>query len=236
MIKYKHKLKNHCQDQAGFTIIESLMAILVVSILLAAIAPAIVLSVATRVQSRRVELATQAAKTFIDGVKTGAITAPTVIGDTLSASTSAEPRTLEDNAEDYLVDASKMTAPSSTTDLYCMVKGVVQSSVSTCQDDDNKSNADSFLIQAGRLTQSTDAKDGYRLALRIYRADIDFSTTVKPTSEPNSDEKVVQNTFAAGLGDRQAPVIEISTDITNSSTTYQALCQRLGILADKSCQ
>jgi prepilin-type N-terminal cleavage/methylation domain-containing protein len=56
-------------SESGFTIIESLVAILVASILLAAIAPVLVISTATRVQARRIELATQAAKAFVDGVR-----------------------------------------------------------------------------------------------------------------------------------------------------------------------
>jgi prepilin-type N-terminal cleavage/methylation domain-containing protein len=69
--------------QGGFTIIESLVAIVVVSILLAAIAPVIILSVATRVQARRVEFATQAAKSYIDGVRTKQIDPPLATSDTL---------------------------------------------------------------------------------------------------------------------------------------------------------
>lgn len=73
-------------SEGGFTIIESLVAILVVSILLVAIAPVLSLSLATRVQSRRVELATQAARSYIDAVKTKKILAPTSTGtNTLTA-------------------------------------------------------------------------------------------------------------------------------------------------------
>jgi len=57
----------------GYTIIESLVAMIVVSVLMIAIAPVMAFSVATRVQARRVELATQAAKTYIDALRTGAI-------------------------------------------------------------------------------------------------------------------------------------------------------------------
>jgi prepilin-type N-terminal cleavage/methylation domain-containing protein len=64
------------ETQSGFTIIECLLAIILVSILLTAIAPVIALSVATRVQARRVEQATQAAKSYIDGVRAGKITPP----------------------------------------------------------------------------------------------------------------------------------------------------------------
>ena len=57
----------------GYTIIESLVAMIVVSVLMIAIAPVMAFSVATRVQARRVELATQAARAYIDSLRTGAI-------------------------------------------------------------------------------------------------------------------------------------------------------------------
>jgi len=57
----------------GYTIIESLVAMIVVSVLMIAIAPVMAFSVATRVQARRVELATQAARAYIDALRTGAI-------------------------------------------------------------------------------------------------------------------------------------------------------------------
>ena len=63
-------------SNSGFTIIESLVAIIVVGILMTAIAPTIVLSVATRVQARRVEVATDAAQSYIDGVRSGTIEPP----------------------------------------------------------------------------------------------------------------------------------------------------------------
>src|SRR6476646_10172642 len=74
-------------SQSGFTIIESLLAILVVSLLMTAISPVIVLSVATRVQAKRVEAGTQAAKTYIDGVRSGVIDPPNAIV-TINAATS----------------------------------------------------------------------------------------------------------------------------------------------------
>ena len=63
-------------SQSGFTIMECLIAVVVVSVLMAAIAPVIALAVSTRVQSRRVELATQAARAYIDSITSGAISAP----------------------------------------------------------------------------------------------------------------------------------------------------------------
>lgn len=97
MIKLKkQQQKTSCSD-SGFTIIESLVAIIVVAILLTAIAPVLVMSTATRVQARRVELATQAAKSFIDGVRTGAIAAPSQTIEVAASSTS-DPRRIADVA------------------------------------------------------------------------------------------------------------------------------------------
>src|SRR4028118_710341 len=59
--------------EGGYTIIESLVAMIVVSVLMIAIAPVMAFSVATRVQARRVELATQAARTYIDALRTGTL-------------------------------------------------------------------------------------------------------------------------------------------------------------------
>ena len=63
-------------SQQGFTILESLVAILVVGILLIAISPVIVLSIGVRLQAKRVDAATRAARLYIDGVKSGEIAPP----------------------------------------------------------------------------------------------------------------------------------------------------------------
>jgi prepilin-type N-terminal cleavage/methylation domain-containing protein len=240
----KHKLKQQISpcDESGFTIIESLVAILVVSILLTAIAPVIVLATATRVQSRRVELATQAAKTFIDGVRTGAIAAPSEV-ITLLPPTDAAPRRVSDvpatgttpavtgKPGDYLIDnmtTQEMPAPIDSTKnkLYCSNENGIIS------DPDCTSNTDNlFYIQAKRIIQSTGANDGYRLGIRVYRADADF-----PLTASTADTKNTQTPFTGGLGSRKAPLIEMTTDVANSNTSFRALCQRLGIATNKNCQ
>jgi prepilin-type N-terminal cleavage/methylation domain-containing protein len=60
----------------GYTIIESLVAMIVVSVLMIAIAPVMAFSVAIRVQARRVELASQAATGYINALRVGAIKFP----------------------------------------------------------------------------------------------------------------------------------------------------------------
>ncbi len=71
--------KPNPSTDAGFTLIESLVAIVILSIMLVGIAPLIVLSTATRVQARRVEQATEAARAYLDGVRSGVIFPPNMI-------------------------------------------------------------------------------------------------------------------------------------------------------------
>jgi prepilin-type N-terminal cleavage/methylation domain-containing protein len=106
MIKRKQQQIIRPSGESGFTIIESLVAIIVAAILLAAIAPVIILSAATRVQARRVEQATQATKSFIDGVKTKSIDAPSKVIE-LEPSTKDKPRKIEEN----LITTTTMPVP-----------------------------------------------------------------------------------------------------------------------------
>ncbi|MEH2403238.1 hormogonium polysaccharide secretion pseudopilin HpsB [Nostoc sp.] len=231
MIKRKQQQVSQPSDESGFTIIESLIALLVVAILLTAIAPVIVLATATRVQSRRVELSTQAAKTFIDGIRTGAIIAPSTV-ITLAAPTAAIPAipAVTGRPQDYLINITNMAAPTSVTSLYCFNKNG-QLNPPDC-------TSDLFYIQAARInftTTETDSKKlveaGYRLGIRVYRADADF-----PLTASTVDTKNTQTPFTGGLGSRKAPLIEMTTDIGNSTTTFQALCQRLGTATNQNCQ
>ncbi|WP_375499780.1 hormogonium polysaccharide secretion pseudopilin HpsB [uncultured Nostoc sp.] len=233
MIKHKLQQPIRSCNESGFTIIESLVALLVVAILLTAIAPVIVLATATRVQSRRVELATQAAKTFIDGIRTGAITPPSTV-ITLAAPTSAAPRRVSDVAGtppvtgtpgDYLINTTNMLVPTDATTLYCFKNGSISNP------DCSSNTGNSFYIQASRIiVQSAGVNDGYRLGIRVYRADADFPLTA------SDDTKKTQTPFTGGLGSRKAPLIEMTTDIGNSTTSFQALCKRLGIATNQTCQ
>ncbi|MEH2111549.1 hormogonium polysaccharide secretion pseudopilin HpsB [Nostoc sp.] len=227
MIKLKPQQVSQASGESGFTIIESLVAMLVVAILLAAIAPTIVIATATRVQSKRVELATQAAKTFIDGVKTGAVTIP--------ATTTAPTGTLAGN---NLLNTTSMPVPQTTTSLtslYCVTKDT-NNSLAITNPDCTSNTSKIFYIQAVRITATgstpTDStglpKDGYRLAIRVYRSDIDVTKTVYAGLSDSSINKK-QNAFTGTLGNTQSPLVEMTTEIGSRNTSFNALCQRLAI-------
>jgi prepilin-type N-terminal cleavage/methylation domain-containing protein len=73
MTKQKQHQNLSQPRDGGYTIIESLVAMIVVSALMVMIAPVMAFSVATRVQARRTELATQAAKAYIDALRSESI-------------------------------------------------------------------------------------------------------------------------------------------------------------------
>lgn len=222
MIHYKQQQPSSSHE-SGFTIVESLVAILVAASLLSAIAPVIVLSVATRVQAKRIETAANAAKSYIDGIKSGTITPQPPI--TMGSS-------------DYTVpDPPPPDAPSGTLTCPTTGSGICSISPSTtsfqlyCVDGDTggctNNNSNDMIIQAfGYNRISSDAQSGYKLGLRVYRADA-FQAGI--TLKALKDDVKQQQTFTGGTGFTpiQAPLVEITTEISNTSTNFNNFCQRL---------
>jgi prepilin-type N-terminal cleavage/methylation domain-containing protein len=243
------------QPDGGFTIIESLLAIIVVGILLVGIAPVIALSVATRVQARRVESATQAARTYIEGTRARSIQAP-------NARVYLETAKIQASQSGLVFDG---TVPSPPADALsqCATKEDAKTKV-TCEtnrylngnpvagdtaslycfdvDGDGGCSADSIqdmIVQAFRSTRletptteeaviAADASQGYILGVRVYRADaFDGSGELKAS---DATTNVRADTFAGGLGDRKAPLIEMTTDITvrgDITRLFANICTRL---------
>lgn len=215
MIQLQERV-NPQADDTGFTIIESLIAIIVVAILLTAIAPVIVISTASRVHSRRVELATQAAKTYIDGVTSGSIESPPITkkDNNLIAEVKAPSGNLncrKDN--DYC-----STPTDKTYQLYCLDG----SGDGKC----TKDGSGDMLVQAFAYNPNNDEADrGYRLGIRVYRSDA-FKDG-KSLEKSEGEKKATQSAFSGGLGKLKAPLLEMTTDIASRNTTFADFCSRL---------
>ncbi len=209
-------------SESGFTIIESLIAIVIVSILLSAIAPVILLSVSTRVQSRRVELAADAASAYIDGVRSGRIQEPGTLAELTTTPGQTPlgnfpvpkpPLNCDNKANQYCVNTSDST-------LFC-IDG----------DGDGHCRAASrkdFIIQAFRYTKPATsgsppntADNGYQLGLRVYRADA-FNGNGALQKSPNK-----QPSFTGRLGNPKIPYFETTTEISTGKTTFSDFCDRL---------
>ncbi|AFY54112.1 prepilin-type N-terminal cleavage/methylation domain-containing protein [Rivularia sp. PCC 7116] len=217
MLKYQLQKIYSKQHQAGFTIIESLVAVIVLGILMTAIAPTILISAATRVQSRRVELATQAARAYIDGVNSGNIPAPPIS----STNNIKPPKTgLNCKANDLKKSQGYCSSPTETSYRVFCVDGTGDGA---CSKDKSKD----LIVQAfGFNSNSTDAADGYRMGVRVYRADA-FEDNKALISNQSSGKKVTQSTFTGGLGKRKAPLLEMVTEVSNQQTNFQNFCTRL---------
>ncbi|MBO1348755.1 MAG: hormogonium polysaccharide secretion pseudopilin HpsB [Hormoscilla sp. GUM202] len=231
-------------NQSGFTIMESLMAIVVVAILVTSIAPMIVLAVATRVQARRVELATQAAWTYIDGLTAQTTPHPnhaveinpatTTWSDFIGTFAATIPPT---NPSMDLGGCGATLYPycqnNPTWSLYC----VNQDEESGCSTNSIKD----MVIQAFRSTTNTDyanladdaerqadGRRGYLVSVRVYRADA-FSDNDELKSVGSHPTEVTGRQITSGLGLRKVPLIEVTTEIpAEYGAVYSNLCERIG--------
>ena len=203
--------------QSGFTIIECLLAIIIVSLLMTAIAPVLAISVATRVQARRVELATAAAKAYIDGVRSGEIQPPKTISQTISLEKVPPPKV--------------GTLTCKTNRAYCKPPAELYCINFENQGCSNKSLR-AMIIQPFAYTSksSTDPKKGYQLGIRVYRADAFTSGRTLLATGLNKQKVDRSFTGGTGLRTRQAPLIEMTTEIVNDgkeATRFADLCKRV---------
>lgn len=215
MIKRQQIQSLDKSQEAGYTIIESLVAMIVVSVLMIAIAPVMAYSVATRVQAKRIEMATQAAKTYIEALRSEALKQGT--------KGFPAPSTTANKLEDT-------PAPTDINALYCIdidKKEVTEK----CE-----SNSNQDLLVQGYFNNSPATTDptrtGYSLIVRVYRAasfasGVGALTTQKKQADQNI--QVQQGISSAGLGNLRAPLVEIRTEIgaTDRQGAYNSFCDRM---------
>jgi prepilin-type N-terminal cleavage/methylation domain-containing protein len=220
-------------SQSGFTIIESLVAVMVATILMAAIAPVITLSVATRVQARRVELGAQSARAYIDGVRSGAISPPKHVIYLNEVNSAKDFTPKRDDFAAVAAPSSTLPSCTTTTTGYRYCTDTTTSSLYCIDRDGGGCSNNSFqdlVVQSFRTTtnSSTTARDdadkGYVLGVRVYRAD-GFNGTALRTMKANNAK---QRTFTGGAGDRKTPIVEITTEVASKKTKFQDYCTRFG--------
>jgi prepilin-type N-terminal cleavage/methylation domain-containing protein len=192
----QHQNLSQPQD-GGYTIIESLVAMIVVSVLMIAIAPVMAFSVATRVQARRTELATQAGKAYIDALRTGALrpNGPTPESRVGFPTPNANP-----------IPA----APGNFNDLYCYNLDDSPGCTGSKKD---------FFVQGIRDVDKNPTDTGYSLIVRVYRAD-----AVGPLL---TEQQSVVNGLGNPKAPLVVMKTEIPPTTNGGSSARQSLCSRL---------
>lgn len=210
MFLKQRPLNQRSPSQEGYTILEGLMAVIVVSVMLLAIGPVIAFSVGTRVQAKRVELATQAGKSYIDWVK--AASDPNAIKERAPKQTAiTAPAT-----GDLTSDCTSKDGYCTTTDkkLYC----VNLDETAGCQ---TNSPVDMVVQPIITSPDATKPEKGYGMQVRVYRAN-SFAPGVTLQSPTKSDSLTTN-----ALGNRGLPLVMMKTEVLPSGATFENLQERL---------
>lgn len=223
---------NHLQKSAesGFTIIESLVAIIIVSILLVAIAPVLTLSVANRMQSKKVEAATKAAQGYVDSIRadTGslAVHPPAMVKTTATFSGYAAP-----SGTSLTCNTANAYCTAPQKNLFC-VDGNGDGKCTNTSHKDLIVQGFGYIPNGSQVANQADNVDkgfrSYKLGVRVYRADA-FVTGSGTNLKKAKDGKVGSAQSTVGSIKKVAPLIEMTTDIAfdrdNANiTTFRKLC------------
>ena len=150
MTKQKQHQNLSKSRDGGYTIIESLVAMIVVSVLMIAIAPVMAFSVATRVQARRMELATQAARAYIDALRTGAVRP--IVGSNPDS---------PEGFPTFNLNNPPPAPAAGVAGLYCY----------NLDETPACAGSRDFFVQGVRNVDTNPTGTGYSLTVRVYRAD-----------------------------------------------------------------
>ena len=218
--------------QAGFSLLESLMAVVVVSILLAAIVPSILLTTAARAQARRVDLATQAARGYVDGVRAGVID----VIRTPSGLSGFPFKSSVTNRSQYFTDVPAPT--NSTVVALFKIPGV---KIDTNSNGFSFDDPQDLVIQPMRsgpddADGSTVSKQGFYMGVRVYRADVfqgsSGSESIKTgiTLQKGGDDATCPSgnrVFTSTNGSQSCPLVIMKLDVYPKESTFTDIKGRL---------
>lgn len=209
-------IKNRRSQESGFSLLESLVAVAVVSILIVAIAPMVALSTSARVNARRIDQATQAARSYVDAVRGGVV-------DTTSFPASLI-KNIPNAQNQYTFESvsppTNSTSLSASSNCQAVTNAVLGSTtvLGTCVDTNGNGfsvdDPQDLFVQPMR-SGSTDAtilkKQGFWLAVRVYRADaLSGSTALRDGTEStcNTGRTAFSNTASI-----TCPIVTVRSQI-----------------------
>lgn len=228
MFKLVKLIKNNQQPtnpEAGYTILESIIAMLIVAVLMSVVAPVIGFSVGTRVSAKRTELASQAARSYLDWLK--ADTCKT--GDPSETNCGRSPEKTTTTIEKALVpDLSALNNPC-IAGKYCDTASGINGRL-FCVDGDGdgqckKDSLKDMIVQATSynkdwLKSVPEYYKGYKLGIRVYRADAFGGTEAL--------KNITSSTSVNNVGgDRRYPLVTLTTEISPTENSFDNLKNRL---------
>jgi len=207
------------RQDSGFSLIESLVAVVVVSILIVSIAPMVALSTSARVNARRIDQATQAARSYIDAVRGGAIDTTNFPDDLINNVPNAQNQY---TFEAIAVPTSAILSLDSTT-----VRGI---KVDANGNGFSTSDPQDLFVQpmrSGSKISTELSRQGFWLAVRVYRADALLgATALKKGTEPECGISKTPFSTASSI---TCPIVTMRSQVlpTVSSNNLEEI--RLGI-------
>ena len=210
-------------SESGYTILEGIMAILMVTVMLTLVGPVIAFSVGTRVQAKRIELASQAAKTYVDSLRAGSLPPPVDNNKTDASPLKGRPAPNSGQADGGDLDCDDKSGFCKNKDadsktLYC----VSFDGNNTCSND----SLVDMVVQAQACYPGSptvlNEKEGYHLLVRVYRANAFGKLTGTEGFKAGKADSSVTN----ALGNPALPLTTFTTyivpDPVNAFKSFQA--------------
>lgn len=219
-------------QESGFSLIESLIAVAVVSILIVAIAPMVALSTSARINARRIDQATQAARSYVDAVRGGVIDTAKFPANLIRNATNAQGQyVFEDqvNSEGIAAPTNNpaLAITSNCSQVTNSALGVPitdsdgnEIKLGTCVDTNGNGfsvdDPQDLFIQPMRSgpTDATELRgQGYWLALRVYRSDALTSTSAIRTGTEESCKSGSNATAFSSTSSITCPLVTLRSQI-----------------------
>lgn len=187
------------------------MAMVVVSILMVGISPVLGFAFATRVQARRIELASRAANSYISAVRVDPANTNLVLLN--PADPNAGPTATGS------LDCGAGQPCTTPANLFCVDND--NDDNDNDNDRDGKCTTDSktdMIVQGIGINCSNNLKDGYQLIVRVYRADA-FAES-GPLEGANDDGSSNVASSRVALGNPRESLVQVRTEISPSSVNF----------------
>lgn len=202
-------LVNHSKSklqESGFSLLESLVAVAVVSILIVAIAPLVAVSTSSRINARRVDQATQAARSYVDAVRGGVIDTAAFPSNLIRNTPNTQGQyTFEEIVAPRNVPTISLTSTCSQATTSALGGTAGTTVLGTCVDTNGNgfslNDPQDLFIQPMR-SGPTDASElrgqGYWLAVRVYRSDALLSRAPNKPSTSSAIRKGTESECESG--------------------------------------